>query len=534
MRMSVETCTMDSCSCREKDGYEEYLHAIQSTFAESIANDEPLFTTDAGDLFEVFISNMPGYARQHYNCNACRHFINRFGGLVTIDARGRTKSAIWTLDVPGVFMNAVEAVHNHVMKSKVTGVFLSDKSALGFPETNGWSHMHVVLPTDRVYNHRLHAVNEAIAEKKADFQILIAGLVEYPIEAVKQATTILESESLSRSERFVDIAVWLRDLHIARNGVKNSIHKTNLVWRAVATAPIGWAHVKNTMIGTLLDDIVSGMSFDQAKSRFETKVHPLAYQRPQAAPSAGNIEKAEKIVEKLGIRESLKRRFARLEELNLLWSPRSIETKQDGSGVFSHLAPKGKTNVPAYEMPAKTMTWTKFSETILPSALSIELDVRPVDNYSAILTASDPEAPCILQWNNNFSWYVYHNGSGCGAWNLSSGYTKVTGICLQPSMWQEGYDYQGKSIFFILEGAKDTRIVRNGGNSLFPEILKAELREVRSTIEAYSKDAKLEGYEEASACGLRLQAGSTGSDWNARIRVTTSDGVFNYVLDRWD
>lgn len=513
---------------RSNDGYEEYLQAIQTAFADSICSDEPLFTTNAEDMFEVFISNIPTYARQHYTCNACKHFINRYGGLVTIDSAGRTKSALWKCEVPGMFMNAVEAMDKYASNAKVTGVFLCDKSTLGFPETNGWSHMHVMLPINRVYDHRLHAVNEAIAEKKADFQVLIAGLVEYPIDAVKQAVTILESESLSRSEKFVDIAVWLRDLHNARDITKNGIHKTNIVWKAVATAPVGFAHVKNTMIGTLLDDIVSGMSFNQAKSRFETKVHPLAYQRPQAAPTAGNIERAEKIVEKLGIKESLRRRFARLEELDLLWSPKPHGTDQVGDGVFSHLTPKGKTNVPAYEMPAKTMTWTKFCKTILPSALSIELNAKPVDSYSAILTAANDETPCILQWNNNFSWYVYNNGSTCGAWNLNSGYNKVTGICLQPSMWQEGYDYRGRSVFLILEGAKDTR---NSGIALFPEILKSDLREARSTIEAYSRSAKLEGYEEASACGLRLQAGGT---WNARIRVTTSDGVFNYVLDRWD
>lgn len=87
---------------------------------------------------------------------------------------------------------------------------------------------------------------------------------------------------------------------------------------------------------------------------------------------------------------------------------------------------------------------------------------------------------------------------------------------------------EGKSVFLVLAGAKDTR---NSGIALFPEILKSDLREVRSTIEAYSKNAKLDGFDEASACGLRLQAGST---WNTKIKVTTSDGVFNYVLDRWD
>jgi hypothetical protein len=97
-------------------------------------------------------------------------------------------------------------------------------------------------------------------------------------------------------------------------------------------------------------------------------------------------------------------------------------------------------------------------------------------------------------------------------------------------MWQDGFDHQGKSVFLILDGAKDDRKY-NSGNALFPETLKAELREIRSTIEAYSQSAEIFGYEEASACGIRLQY---GSDWNATVRVTTDMGVATYNLDRWD
>ena len=67
---------------------------------------------------------------------------------------------------------------------------------------------------------------------------------------------------------------------------------------------------------------------------------------------------------------------------------------------------------------------------------------------------------------------------------------------------------------------------------LFPEILKSELHAVRSTIEAYSKSAKLGGYEEASACGLRLQMGETAS---IKLRVTDGAGVVTSVtIDRWE
>lgn len=84
-------------------------------------------------------------------------------------------------------------------------------------------------------------------------------------------------------------------------------------------------------------------------------------------------------------------------------------------------------------------------------------------------------------------------------------------------MWYDENAHQGKAVFLILDGAKDNRF-NSAGNALFPEILKSELREIRSTLESYSKGAAIEEYDEASACGVRLQYGGT---WNAMVRVTT-------------
>jgi hypothetical protein len=51
-------------------------------------------------------------------------------------------------------------------------------------------------------------------------------------------------------------------------------------------------------------------------------------------------------------------------------------------------------------------------------------------------------------------------------------------------------------------------------------------------IEAYSRGAKLQGWESATACGIDLRAGATR---NQRVRVTDKHGVqTDYSLDRWD
>ena len=129
------------------------------------------------------------------------------------------------------------------------------------------------------------------------------------------------------------------------------------------------------------------------------------------------------------------------------------------------------------------------------------------------------------------NWYVYSGGSSPKRWNLEAGWNEVTAVALQPSLWQEGYENYGKSVFFILKGCRDTNY-KNCGIALFPESLKSELREIRSTIEAFSRNGTLEGYDESTACGIRLQAGN--KFWDYKFRVTTDLGVTEYKLDRWD
>ncbi|OAD21103.1 hypothetical protein THIOM_003149 [Candidatus Thiomargarita nelsonii] len=255
-----------------KNGYDEFLKSIRDRFNNIVGSGIPLFTTNAEGLFDAFLDNLPAEARQHYTCHACRGFVNRFGGLVFISDDGTAEPAIWG-NVPDFFTPSVTAIEKIISKSKVNGVFLSDKEVLGRPVTGEWRHMSVKLPYEMIHHFSVKTVEQAIAEKREEFKMLITGLQEYPEEALDQAVTLLKTESLYRSEKCMGVAEWLKDLHVKRGVTKNNALRENLVWLAVATAPPGFCHVKSTMIGTLLDDIVAGLSFDVVQRRFAEKMH---------------------------------------------------------------------------------------------------------------------------------------------------------------------------------------------------------------------------------------------------------------------
>jgi len=394
----------------ENDRYPEFEKNVKSYFDEAICN-KKLFKTNVQGLFDLYLDNLPVEARQHYTCSSCRKFIERFGGLVTIDENGIMASAIWNEDIaPPFFKAAVLAMKTEVLNSKVIGVFISNSPVLGQPSTGKWNHLSVVVPEEMVNHSRLQTAGQVMAEKLEEFKMLTNALLDYTFETVEQAVVLLQSEALYRSDRVLGIAEWFKTLHEKRISIGNNNQKMNIVWLAVATAPAGFCHIRSSMIGTLLDDIASGMTVESVARRFAEKMNPANYMRSQAAPTQNAIVEAEKIVEKLGIANSLRRRYATFEEIpSFLWENQSEQkVVEQKKGIFANIIPKVKTASPL-SLPSTVMTWEKFQRTILPTAENMEVLIDNPSRFMALVTASDETAPNILQWNNTFSWY-YHGG----------------------------------------------------------------------------------------------------------------------------
>lgn len=406
---------------RPQDQYEEFERAIYENFNEVVKDNKHLYTvkTNPEVLWNLYLDNLPEEGRYVYNCRYCRHFIERFGGLVTIDESGAVTSALWNADVPEYFKTAVKVLNDYVTEATypVDDAFISDSKILGTPKTGIWTHLHVELPRDMVNNSRVKTASQLMAEKREDRQTLLRALREYPINVVEQAVTLLQTNTMYRSDRVLGIAEWFLNVHKIYSST-NAVNKHNLIWKAVAEAPTGYCHIKSSVIGSLLDDIKAGYSTRVIMAKFEEKMNPQNYMRSQSAPTAAAIEQAEKLVEKLGIADSLRRRYARFDEIigGLFWVPKvewdeEIPKKPSGLGVFSHLTPKdAKTsNDISLDLPTTTMTWSKFSKTILPTADKLEVKVDNPNRFMALVTEAVPGSEPILQWDNPFSWY-YHGG----------------------------------------------------------------------------------------------------------------------------
>ncbi len=527
-----------SASVVRTESHDEYgpmLESIRTRFAEMVGKGAPLFTTAVSGekLWAKFIGSLPGEERQHHNCHSCRRFIQTYGNLVTVDGTGHTRSVMWYALRRDVYARAFNALQTMVEHATITGVFKTPVQTWGEPTTADgkrgctWRHMHVVVPAAMVHKDALLSAAQKSAALKEEYEMLRRGLGEYDADVVGKALQIVNSDTLYRGDKVQGPLQFWADTHKALSLVPGA-RKSNLAWLAAATAPAGWCHVKSSVASTLLDDLKNGVSFERAKANFAQKMHPLQYRRPTAAPSAGTVLQAEKAFDKLEAKRSLERRFARLEEVELLWGPPKPRVRDSVAdfGMFGYLlnTPRPSGNV----INGGSITWVKFQASVLPYAESMEAYAPASGNYTGTLTAVHPDAPCLFQWDNHFSWYVYTQGSQATHWGLRMGWTKVNGVMPKPFMWA-GARNNGNhepGVVLILDGCRD------GGqptSCVFPENLKSEYHGVRSVIEAHSRRTYAQGKREGTANGLCV-----GKKDPTRVRVTSRGVCTEYLIDRWD
>jgi len=558
------------------EAFHEFVQRVATRFTFNCgAGKLPLFNTDAKGLFSAYLDMLPLPDRQHHNCNTCRHFIERFGGLVTISANGEPTPALWnTEDAPPYYFESIRRLYNIVKTAKVTSVFLTDSTMLG-PIDEGensdgrtWHHFGAEVPEVYVcqdwYQQR--------AKKTHNMENTRNAIEEYPVEHIKKAVALMQVDAVCRGEKFIGPATWLLEVATAYRSTHNPTLRANILWQRTARVPDGFCHVRGGMLGMLLSDIgvierqrtsyVRGvnwtdercaMELDKALRAFERRMDPLAYQRPQAPPKEGTIVQANKLVEELGIEPALKRRWmARAELPELVWEPprlAHVNTPSEREGRFDYLRRQPREKTPEHIKSIQSITWTRFRRDVLSYAERIMFHVHSqIDAYAALVTAVHPEAKPILKWDgaagtrNPASWYTYATKDGFGGsrtgvlpskFGLVAGtLVEVTGICRKPHEWYDApLNGMAQGVIFLLSGAHDTN---DPGLALLPEDLNSVLHGVRSVIESASAQESMGTLPEGTEYAAGIAMSQHGEWSGGRFDVTVDGLVKTYQIDRWE
>ena len=498
----------------EGDGdFPALVAQVQQRF-DAIPTNKPLFLVSNDGLFDTFIAGLPPHLRAHYTCNCCRSFFNHFGGLVVVDDEGSLSSPLWDIDAAEPFRVAVDELRRAVTTRTIVSAFVTADPIAGTPSSNGWDHFAVKLPSSRRHQSFTESPQAAAAKLREETTMLRRGLAEFPMAVVEKALALATSGTLQRPEKAEPMLRWLLDLHVKLRGL-GTTQRDALLWQIAATAPAGFTHVRGGIVGTLLEDVAAGLSTGDIARRWAEKVDPSQYMRAQVAPSAGNLRRAESIIQAMEAAGSLRRRYVTVgDAVETLWSwKEATPTAASSSGpVFGHIAAKAKAapTTQPLDLAEVKMTWDKFRRTMLADAENIEYNVSStMAQFAALVTAVDASAPPILQWDGNADGKrnpvsVYSSTATPSAWDLTPGaWVPVDFVSPMPYHWNgNSAANQKEGILMALRGCRDGK--RTSGGGFLPEFLRSELREIRASLDAYARSARVEGVDKAAACGVAL------------------------------
>jgi hypothetical protein len=229
-------------------------------------------------MWEIFLASLPEDRRQEYNCNCCRSFIQRFGGLVYVQVINSDVSKvtplIWPRDADGlgIFDSAVLNLWTYVNKQRVVGAFRSEKAAWGdkfkgyrdestddVTAASMWEHLSI-KPFTSLIHQGVRTAHQAEASKLQDYLQVLRFLNGVRISVLHSIRTLTAGDYLPNGEKVRAQVDWLIECH---QYVK-PVNKEALMAR-IAVAPDGFCHPSTSMVSTLVDDIEAGKSFEQIK-----------------------------------------------------------------------------------------------------------------------------------------------------------------------------------------------------------------------------------------------------------------------------
>ena len=550
------------------------LNAVANNRLEQYAS--PIFITDLNhrQLYSDFQNALPEDMKQVYNCNSCRGFVRRYGGLVVVDDEGSVKPLLWDptdLEIDPVFRSSIDAVARQFEGRRVFREYkvveLTNTKMKSSCEKGGFNHMYLSMLDSRIS--RGSPKEFAPTATKELATMLGAVIKTYRLDTVREVTQILEQDKLPQADNHKAAARWLLDLlendKIKGGGASDSVARHNLGYRYAASAFTGCvSQVKNGVLSNLLEWIENNESWKTIEKKWNEQTHPLQYLRPQAAPKAGNIAASERLFKALCITENdLRRRFLVFNDIPkdvVMWQadPDTASKNTAPHKLFANVTPKISTTKSSRsgtrDLPPTQITFTKLMKSMLPTAKKLEYKLSTNDGLYFFITGFPGTKP-LMQWHfddndNRASWMVYHNpfpvkehGLKPNEWN------EVGAIIPFPHLWDGGDSttslplpneialskvkgsesnptqgktqqglkwYHAKNGFRYLMTFPGIYNTHTSHLSLFSTLLKGEFHGARSTIEAYSDKGNKEFVEDVQSKGGYVGGVEFASDMGKR------------------
>lgn len=345
--------------------------------------------------------------RTEHDCSCCRNFIRNLGNVVSL--RHGVKDTVWDIEgAPYPYDIIAKALHEFVITLPVNSIFRSKEHQYGvehnFEHTpdgtaKKWNHFHGKVKA----LHFTQTPAMAIGEYNSRVGVFARGLEELSLDALSSVIELINSDTLYRGQEHERS---VKNFHQMKTHFLG-LSPEERIFFIHTNAGNSNATFRNTVIGTLVQDLSEGKSLEHAVKSFESKVAPTNYKRTTALVTPSMIKSAMETINKLGIEPALKRRFAKISDVtinNVLWADNSAKVAM-GGGLDELLMSSVKVSKPKAEASVNVPI-DEFMRDVAPKAkaISIFVENRHQSNFMSVTAPVDSGSAKLFKWMNGFAW----------------------------------------------------------------------------------------------------------------------------------
>lgn len=398
----------------------KFSQVVHAQYAEMATHELFQVSIDKDVFYAAYLAAFPEGTnpifreRTEHDCSCCRNFIKNLGTLVAID--GTKYVTVWDdfESLPHPYNVVGEALRNLLRTKFISGVYRSKEGAYGlisnFEQTEAggtikWNHFH-----GKVFSRHHHATPEAAAgEINSTVAVFKRGLDEITLDAVQTVLDLIDSNSLYRGAEFRNQVDGFLSLLKNYQGL-GKYAGNNFAW---ANYDKNGSRIRNTAIGTLLQDLSEGVELEKAVASFENKVSGTNYKRTSALITPKMIAAAVKTLADLGLESAVQRRFAKISDItvnNVLWASSQVKDNSDAGFLTRALMGDSRTKGAIITDKAAekfdVINIQDFLDKIMPTAVSVDVLLKSnmATNLMSLTAPVHADVGQLFKWHNNFAW----------------------------------------------------------------------------------------------------------------------------------
>lgn len=438
------------------DQFHLFGSAVRTRFDEIAKEDLFQVGSDRDEIWNRYLGAFPPGSnpvfrkRTEHDCSCCRGFIRTVGNVVAI--QNGALATVWDLNgLPDAYQVVADAMASYVRSLPVTDVFLSKFGSAGQPVSREyldgavrqWSHFSASFPRKFITEDG----DSKRGEARTTHAVLMRGFSELTPEAVATVADLIEQNALYRGKEHQRAVQEFQRLQARFLALGDDAGRKLLAWTLIGS-PV--ARFRNTVIGTLVQDLSEGVDLERAVRTFESKVAPQNYKRPTALITKRMVDDAMATIRALDLEPALERRHARLSDVSVssvLFVDNAVAGEMKG-GVKDLLMQEVK---PASFDPSKTQEIgiDEFIGDVIPRARSIRLylDNALAPNFVSLTAPAHADSGSLFRWGNDFAWAYDGNVADSIRERVKRAGGQVEGVALRVSLAWQNYDDLDLHIF---------------------------------------------------------------------------------------